>query len=309
MNPGRLIALSFASLLVALPAQYCLAQLGDDVRGSADHPLLSRFPDSQIIAYETAPDSIYQLVLGNLRRAGGQVVPERVEQLRGNLTRITYEIPQTYNGENVFDFFREQAQEGGYTTLFECSGRGCGNSNYWANTLFNNRILYGPERNQYFMALDSTANSGVTSHMAVYVNTRANRRLYAHIEIVEGDSAAATPVSEFQYQRLIDYGSLRVTDITFSEQDQLEDERGIIEVLQLLQEYPELRVYIVAHLDGTAPLDQLLARSLARANQIRSRLVSEGVDPDRISAQGVGPLAPGCDTGNCARRIEIVAIQ
>ena len=41
-----------------------------------DHPLIARFPDSEIVEYEVSDELNHQLVLGTLQRTRGEVVPE-----------------------------------------------------------------------------------------------------------------------------------------------------------------------------------------------------------------------------------------
>ncbi len=233
-------------------------------------------------------------------------MPEQAERLRGNLTRITYEIPQGFSGADVIDFYRAQADERGYTSLFSCNGRGCGNSNYWANDVFDNRLLYGPERNQYYMALQADGADNRTSYLAVYVITRATRRLYVHLEVLESSQESATPTLELSLENLLEYRSLRLYSLEFDDSDRLIDQGGVGAVLQLLQQNPSLSVYVVAHMGGTGDLDELLRRSRQRAEQLRELLIQQGIDGDRIVARGVGPLAPLCSEGDCGARVELV---
>lgn len=299
----------FCLLVALLLSRLSVAQTGEDISGSSDHPLFDRFPDSQIVRYDSDRNVNYQLVLSNLRRVGGQAVPDRVERLRGNVTRITYEVSQSFTGANIFEYFQEQAQQKGYKQLFSCSSRDCGSSNYWANTLFQNRILNGPERNQFFMALETGDSSIEKAYLSIYVITRANRRLYAYIEVVEVGAGGALETSSLDLVALQDTGSIIVQGVEFNEEDNLSNDTGVGELARLLQENSALRLYIVGHVGTTnsnEEISQLLNRSLIRANQVRDRLISQGIDPGRISAQGVGPLAPLCSENDCANRIEAV---
>ena len=307
MKKRNLLLLCF--ILLSLPMRSGLAQGGADISGSSDHPLISRFPDSQIINYNVNSDENYQLVLGSLRRVAGQVVRERVERLRGRVTRITYEVSQSFTGADVFEFFEEQVQERGYTQLFNCSGRECGSSSYWANTVFENRILNGLERNQFFMALETSDSAIEKAYLSVYVITRANRRLYAYIEIVEVGANGENETSFIDLQDLRETGSTIIQGLEFDNQDRLTDDFGIAELTRLLQENPSLRLFIVGHVSLGADsdsVDQLVARSRSRANQVLEQIINQGIAPDRLSAHGVGPLAPICAEDDCSNRIEAV---
>ena len=82
-------------------------------------------------------------------------------------------------------FIRRQLTAKNYEVLYSCGGRECGSSNYWANDIFRNRILYGPERNQYFIAFRANPALEESPYFSVYIITRVNRKIYAYIEIVE----------------------------------------------------------------------------------------------------------------------------
>lgn len=278
-----------------------------DIAGASDHPLLERFPGSTIVGYDTDTEVNYNLILGNLRRVGGRVVPEEAQRLRGKLTKITYQAPEAFASDDVFAFFEEQVSAAGYTTLFQCAGRGCGNSNYWANDIFNNRFLYGPERSQYYMALEVTAEGRASDYVVAYVITRANRRLLAYVEILETGPAPAINITlEALTTSLEQTGSLIIDGLEFDNQDRLVNNEGVgrvVDILNLLQ--PE-QAAIVVHLRGDLPLDQAVGRSQRRAEQVLEALADTGFDISDLSAHGVGPLAPFCSGADCSERVELV---
>ena len=127
-------------------------QPDEPVVGFTGHSLINGYPYSEIIERNLQRDINHRIVLGGLERIRGEVIPEDSERLRGDVTRITYEVSQEFTGADVYQFFKEEIDSRNYEMLFECVGRGCGSSNYWANDIFRNRILYGPESNQYYMA-------------------------------------------------------------------------------------------------------------------------------------------------------------
>jgi hypothetical protein len=274
-----------------------------------DHPLFDRFPDSEIISAEFDEDVNYRLVLSSLQRTRGLVTPESSERLRGDVTKIVYEVSQEFTGEDVYNFFQQQLQERNYTDLFTCSGRGCGSSNYWANDIFGNRILYGPERNQYYLA--ARADNGLESspHLALYIITRGNRRIYAYLEIIEvGGTKPRIDIIEPNelLATLREQGSVTAPSLNFIADNQLTIESDLAPIANMLETDTSLNIYLVVHLGGSGSLDSLMARSLMRAELIKQQLQNLGIDGSRIIAQGVGPLAPICGTGNCQDRIEVV---
>lgn len=301
-----LARLIIALSMLALLAGGILAQESD--RPLGDHPLMDRFPDSTLDEIELMEDTSYRLVLGTLQRNREEIVPEDSERLRGDVTKLTYQVAQGFDGDDVQAFFEEQIQEKGYEVLFSCSGRACGSSNYWANDIFRNRILYGPERNQYFTALRVQQETGSPAHISLYVITRANRRTYAYMEIVEENvsSGIISMASPELLEILNERGAVSLPGVQFASDNELTEESNLQAALELVQSDSRIQFYIVVHLNDDAPLDQLLARSKARAEFIKAELVAEGVQPDRLIAEGVGPLAPGCELADCSERVELV---
>ena len=308
---------SLGLLLLALLSTPAHAQSAGEQTAGADHPLLMRFPDSEIVEYDRTNELNHQLVLGTLQRTRGEVVPESAERLKGRVTRIVYAIPSDYQVSDVREFFAQQLRERGDSILFSCEGRACGSSNYWANDIFKRRILYGPERNQYYLAARSNTALENDPFLALYLITRANKRLYAYVEIIESEIAVAPQalVNEgLLAATLREKGSVVLPWVQFNTADggdeELDDPSALDYLVRLLRTDPEIRVYLVSHL--TAPersLESLLEQSEKRAQLIKAVLLEKGIVGARIEAAGVGPLAPSCALSDCSDRIELVLIQ
>ena len=318
--------LPLAILLLGFPV-VSAAQSEDVVVGFSDHELIAGFADSEIIERELQRDINYRIVLGALERIRGEVIPEDSERLRGDVTKITYEVSQEFTGEDVYGFYQEQLTNNDYELLYSCEGRECGSSNYWANDIFRNRILYGPERNQYFMAFRANSALQSTPYFSVYIITRVNRKIYAYVEIVEpagtqepeqiaavveseepqlAEQSASAAASNL-LQRLREQGSVILPAFSFQSNDRLAAPVDVAALVSALNSDQTLSIYVVAHLkQDDQPLQILMQRSTARANSLRQALIAAGIEAQRIEAAGVGPLAPLCASGNCEERVEIV---
>lgn len=305
----RMAAVCMWVLLPMLLATQAWAQSGGDPAGAADYPGIPRFPGAVIADYSVQPDSNYRLALGRLQRVNGRVTAGREERIQGTLTRITYQIPSGFSGAESFAHFR-QLVEPGNTELFSCQGRACGSSNFWANDILGNRVLYGPEQEQFYAALAvSNAAGENTRYVVLYVITRGNRSVYAHIDVIDvamADPMEAPDTPDAFMARLQQDGSVIVRGISFDEADVLLDAQGLELVARALLLMPQLQVYIVAHLRAAEDLDALLERSQQRATRVAEQLQQAGVSAARMRAQGVGPLAPVCAQAPCSDRIEIV---
>ena len=311
------LSASLGLLLLALLSTPAHAQSAGEQTAGADHPLLMRFPDSEIVEYDRTNELNHQLVLGTLQRTRGEVVPESAERLKGRVTRIVYAIPSDYQVSDVREFFVQQLRERGDSILFSCEGRACGSSNYWANDIFKRRILYGPERNQYYLAARSNTALENDPFLALYLITRANKRLYAYVEIIESEIAVAPQalVNEgLLAATLREKGSVVLPWVQFNTADggeeELDDPSTLDYLVRLLRTDPEIRVYLVSHLSGPErSLESLLEQSEKRAQLINAVLLEKGIESERIEAAGVGPLAPSCALSDCSDRIELVLIQ
>ena len=285
------------------------AQQNGAIGNAVDHELIRRFAGAEIVDYRTPGITNYRLALDRMQRVNGRVSAGREERVNGTLTRITYRIPEGYSGADVFAHYSTQMLSAG-PELYRCQGRGCGSSNFWANDVFENRILYGPEAEQYYLA--STVGSDeqhISAYLALYVITRGNRSVYAHLDIIElSDLVSDVPTNspEALALQIRQEGSVILQGLGFDAQDQLLDKGGFTVLLNTLRNAPLMHVYIVAHLTGEGTLEELLSRSSKRAQSLVSRLVEAGINEPRVLAQGVGPLAPLCLQAPCSERVEVV---
>jgi outer membrane protein OmpA-like peptidoglycan-associated protein len=93
---------------------------------------------------------------------------------------------------------------------------------------------------------------------------------------------------------------------------QAESQPALEEIAKLLNNRPELKIYIVGHTDMKGTLDYNITLSKQRAEAVKKALVEQyGIDPARLSPQGVGPLVPvqsnQADAGRAKnRRVELV---
>lgn len=296
-------------LLVLSQGVAAWAQQGDASSGAVDHELIARFPGAEIVDYRTPGTTNYRLALDRMQRVNGRVSAGREERVNGTLTRITYRIPEGYSSADVFAHYSTQMLTAG-PELYRCQGRGCGSSNFWANDVFENRILYGPDADQYYLV--STVGSDerhISAYLALYVITRGNRSVYAHLDILEMRglvSDVPTNSPEALALQIRQEGSVILQGIDFDAQDEMRDDGGFTVLLNTLRNAPLMQVYIVAHLQGDGALEELLARSTQRAQNLVNRLIEAGINAPRVLAQGVGPLAPLCLQAPCSDRVEVV---
>ena len=257
---------------------------------AAEWPVLDPYLNAEIVDSATdAEPKQRRVVLGPLKKIKNTLKPEREEFVRATSRSVTYYIPDERRVEPVRGFYNAQLDAAG-ETLFACEGRTCGSSNYWANTIFERRILYGPEQFQSYRVIRMA--DAPERFLAVYVGQRGTRKVYSHIELV---TLAASDAPTFA--DLLAAGAVIFDESTH----QLEALRAY------LAADAGRDVAVVVHGSQTLDLAVALNDTQKRAERVRRRLIGEGIDAERISAHGLGPLAPAA--GKPARRVELVSVQ
>jgi len=281
----------------------------EDVTGASESALFQRYSQSKIVAYNQLVTADYLLALGAPKTVNGVMVLEYSERLAGDLTRITYQAPDDYSSEDMFVHFSSQLNQLSHKVLFECHARKCGSSNEWANRIFNIRKLYGPERYQHYLAVQIDTQQGPL-FVALYSIKRGNKRVYTQLDLLKPQQGSFrelsvnpdTVLAQFKQQ-----GIFELANLEFDDQDKLTGNTTVLldSVIAALQKSSRLKLYVVGHLRTDQGLELLQQRSLTRAQSVVDVLVQSGIDSQRLSAQGVGPLAP-VNQGGGVDRIGLV---
>ena len=113
-------------LVVAIAA--CMApvhaQQPKDIKGSSDHPRISRFEGAVISRYSAAAFDRLVLPLSTIGMQG----PLKSQEVGGPTRRIIYRIPDGHNSHEVFRTYEAALKKDGFQTLHTCVGdRQCGN--------------------------------------------------------------------------------------------------------------------------------------------------------------------------------------
>ena len=129
---------TFAVIVAALfgvPPRAALAQL-PDLKGSKDHPMVSRYAGSFIIGYDFRKFDEFVLPLGPLKGnphdpAGSSFEPVKSQRLEGRATRILYVAPQDRSPLEIVRNYELELKKNGFETLFTCAGPQCGGEEGW----------------------------------------------------------------------------------------------------------------------------------------------------------------------------------
>ncbi|MFJ4114269.1 DUF4892 domain-containing protein [Pseudomonas sp. NPDC089758] len=147
--------------------------------------------DAKVVEQRPAVEQERIYPMGPLRKISGRLrVDDKVES-RGQVSSITYELPEERTAREAFASAREALQRDGGYPLFWCLGRDCGEASLWGNEVFGSARLNGGDEQQAFILLRRSAEEADTL-VALYAVTRGNRRAYLHVE----EFVASSPLGE-----------------------------------------------------------------------------------------------------------------
>jgi outer membrane protein OmpA-like peptidoglycan-associated protein len=293
----------------ALAAALALAGTGaaeaQDARGSSDHPVLSRYPDSRIQSYTQVDFDQYPLALGV-----ADFAPSKVQTLEGRITKITYVNPKGRSAFEIYANYEGALKKSGFQVLWTCAGDACGRAMNWQR--FNGLWASGTIRDiRQLVARGKVEEQTVTVAMAV--NTTGTT-----VHVIESkamDTGLVTASAAVLAEGLDRDGHISVYDILFDTGSAVvkpESKAALDEVARLLKERPSLRLRVVGHTDSTGGFDLNMKLSAERAAAVVNALTGTyGVAAARLTSHGAGPLAPVAsnrtDEGRAKnRRVDLV---
>jgi outer membrane protein OmpA-like peptidoglycan-associated protein len=327
----RILALLLAAAL-ASPA-YAEMPTKDTVKGAKDHPLLSRFPDSRLVGYQVKEFDEVMLPAGKrVADKGSKPAFQNPLTLEGKYTRIAYNYPQTRSAIEVMRNYQAALDKAGFKTVFACVGDACGDgfgSYFQSKDLQSSFIdggqqyepfIYGSRDGRYLLAKGATAD-GTPMHVALWVVPPVqNRNGGLYLQIIEGKPMEGEKVSVNlnagdMAKRIATEGKVAVYGVYFDTDKsdvKPESKAALGEMAKLLQENPQLKVFVVGHTDNQGALAHNIDLSQKRADAVVKALVGDyKVDSKRLAAKGVASYAPvaanDADAGREKnRRVELV---
>jgi outer membrane protein OmpA-like peptidoglycan-associated protein len=140
---------------------------------------------------------------------------------------------------------------------------------------------------------------------------------YLYLTIIEKKAMAQQVVADakFMSEGINSTGHVAIYGIYFDfNKADIKPESGpaLKEITNLLQQDPNLKLYVVGHTDNAGGLDYNMKLSLQRAEAVVKELVSRyGISSERLKPGGVGPMSPvasnDAEEGRAKnRRVELV---
>lgn len=286
-----------------------------DVKGSEDHPLLTRYPGSFISYYETVKFREYTFATGPI--TGYRHIGEK-KTIEGQLTRITYSLKKHVDDLSISEVYRDYAQaieKAGITVLAKGRnpqrnvGKQVGGSAWIGLALGTNSFPQGVSANLLFAG---TSSSGGTfalmgrvdrpegpTYLALYGERHSKDLVICHLDVLETKGAETGNVfadADFISKEIADRGSVVIYGITFDFDKSTikpESKSTLDEIAKYLTDNPAISLYVVGHTDMKGSLEYNLRLSKARAKAVVDAMVNDyGIKSSRLSSDGVAFLSP-----------------
>ncbi len=175
--------LAAAMVLAGLP-------LGAAGAEQAHFNTLSALTDARLLDSSVQPDVEKMYPLGSVSRISGQLRFGDEIRARGQRQAHSWQLSPLHSAATAFTEAREQLQQQGARLLYWCEGRDCGPSNLWANAVFANARLYGPDERQQYALLVSGQQLA-----ALYAVTRGNGRGMLHVDLLDASEPLPAQLS------------------------------------------------------------------------------------------------------------------
>lgn len=242
----------------------------------------------------------------------------------GRIRRTVWRIGGEQTLQAVAGLIRQQLAERGYEILLDCVARACGGFDFrFGIDVVPEPVMQVDLRNFHFITarepvltdpgyvtfLVSRTPLGVFVQMTEYLPERTER---APVPIEPAPATAPDDGAAERPERIVLEG-LRFAP--GSAKLEAEPDGTLARLAEILEREPETRVVLVGHSDMSGELEPNLKLSQRRAEAVREILVERyGIDPARVSAHGVGYLAPRASNASAEgrelnRRVEALLLR
>ncbi len=264
--------------------------LAQDIEGSKDHPLISRYPGSKISKYKMQSFDELEIPLAKAKEEpwGALGKSQRVE---GKITLIWYELPENRSVLEVYRNYEQALTKAGFMKLFSCNGfQECGPlQNY-----FHQPFEAGTWASQERQLSAKLARPEGDIYVALRVEEGGAILFVAETKSMEKDMIKVD--AKYLQEELARTGHVGVYGIYFDTGKwdvKPESDPALKEVQRLMSMNPALKLYVVGHTDSVGAFESNMDLSRKRAAAVVDVLVKKyGVGPARLRPDGVGPLSP-----------------
>ncbi|MFN2340999.1 MAG: OmpA family protein [Halanaerobium sp.] len=294
---GLILILTLVITGLALTANADMVWAQEDIEGSKDHELISRFPNSYIVYYTQKDFDEYTLPLGYLD--DGELTESK--ELTGKVTRIQYNMEDENKSTlEIYHNFETALKDAGFEIIFSATDEEL--HWRWTSRLYGDINQLG-KGGHYVGSEDDVrylSAEYISEDEEIYVSfcVTESRYLAYQLDIIEVEpmETGLVDVKAGAISREIsERGTVSIHDIYF-ETDKAElkpeSESALEEIVEFLNNEPEINLFVVGHTDIQGDFDHNMELSSRRAEAVVDALVDFGINEERLNPYGVGPLVP-----------------
>jgi OmpA-OmpF porin, OOP family len=281
-----------------------------------DHPLVSRFPGSQVVEHKSLEFDEYQLALGPIMDTNKFTKDQHLE---GKVSEFKYSVPEAGSSLEIERAYETALRGNGFQVLFSCGGKQC----------FSDKFSYGYtngswgiwcgncEQPMRYLAAKLARPAG-----DVYVSVVVEKDHYeggtwlSIVEVKHMDEGLVRVDAAALARDIMETGHASLYGLYFDTGKSTvkpESDPTLAEIAKLLASNPQLKLDVVGHTDNIGTTASNMALSKQRADAVLQALVTRYHAPEeRLQAAGLGPMAPiasnRSEDGRAKnRRVELVA--
>ncbi|MFO7814608.1 MAG: OmpA family protein [Halanaerobiales bacterium] len=297
-----------------------------DVPDSSDHPVISRFKGSYLRFYDHNKYDEFTLPFSKLKDS------EEDMGIEGEITKNFYVIPDGHSVLEVFRNYELALEEAGFETIrkqtrdisYNLSRKLYSKINWETcpGNRFNGVGVHHDTGDQSYLAAKLERSEG-DLYLSLYVadhgidggNWGEERPAVYQVVVEEKEMETGLVKAGTIIQDIESKGKVSIYGVYFdtdSAEIKSESDPTVEEIAKVLNDNPELNIYIVGHTDSTGEFDYNIELSEKRAEALVNKLVQDyDIDKSRLEPAGVGPLAPKAsnetEDGRAKnRRVELV---
>ncbi|MHA1599742.1 MAG: OmpA family protein [Alphaproteobacteria bacterium] len=302
----KMLFLACAALVLILSG----SSFAEDVASSKDHPVVSRYPGSEIKWYDAQAFEPYAIAIGPVTGYGK--IGDWIET-QGRTTRIYYELAGRKTHTEVFENYEKALREAGFgivaSGLFSKSSRAVDvGSRKWLGVHYARNEL-APDGIRLLQGSSTSGGSGFvaaskervagTVYVAIAVAQYSKDIVTVLIDVIEVDNVETDLVTvnaEAMGDEIDEYGRVTLDGLYFDHDEATltpASNPALDEIVKFLNARKSMNFYVVGHTDATGSFDYNSSLSDQRAATVVKELVeSYGIPASRLDAHGVGPLVP-----------------
>ncbi len=251
----------FLSLFLLLPFKGQTQGTQPDIKGSKDHPLISRMPDFWISEYKEGEFDSYKFI-------GGDKKPVIIE---GHKYSILYKLNSGATDPGALKIVRNMQDAlkkiGGKVVLDES---------------FNKLSTIVVQKDNKETWIEVRCYSGIMFRLTIVEKEIMQQEVVADANAMGDDINNTGHVSV--YGIFFDSGKSEIKP---------ESDKALEQISLLLKNNATLNLYVVGHTDNVGTIDSNMKLSKERADAVVSTLVSKyGISEGRLKSYGVASLAP-----------------